>query len=68
MHSTTDFTPIPGSDLRRRRMALGAQQKDVAERMGLTRISVYRIERQPEVPVLVARRYLEALSQIAGAA
>jgi transcriptional regulator with XRE-family HTH domain len=68
MHSTTDFTPIPGAELRRRRMALGAQQKHVAERMGLTRISVYRIERQPEVPVLVARRYLEALSQIAGAA
>ena len=64
MHA--DYTPTPGSELRRRRKALGAQQQDVARLLGLTRTSVYRIEQQPEVPVLVARRYLEALSQIAG--
>jgi len=63
MH-TTDYAPTPGTELRRRRVALGAQQKDVAERMGLTRISVYRIERQDAVPVLVVRKYLDALQAI----
>jgi transcriptional regulator with XRE-family HTH domain len=64
----TDYTPVPGSDLRRRRLALGAQQKEVAAILGLSRISVWRIEQQHAVPVLVARRYLEALQQIASGA
>jgi transcriptional regulator with XRE-family HTH domain len=61
----TEWTPTPGPELRRRRLALGAQQRDVASILGVTRIAVYRLERRPEVPYLVARRYLGALAEIA---
>ena len=61
----TEFAPTPGSELRQQRLALGAQQKDVAAILGVSRITVYRLERDPGVPYLVARRYLGALTEIA---
>jgi transcriptional regulator with XRE-family HTH domain len=64
----TEYPPTPGTELRRRRLALGAQQKDVASKLNLDRITVYRIERNPEVPWLVARDYLAALAKIAATA
>lgn len=60
----TDYAPVPGSELLRKRKALGAQQKLVARLLELDRITVYRIEHNPEVPILLARRYLEALAKI----
>jgi transcriptional regulator with XRE-family HTH domain len=60
-----DYTPTSGSELRRQRLALGAQQQEVASILGLTRISVWRLEHRAEVPVLVARRYHDALDQLA---
>jgi len=61
----TEYAPTPGPELRHQRLALGAQQKDVAEILGVSRITIYRLERDPHVPFLMARRYLGALTEIA---
>lgn len=56
--------PTPGPDLAALRVSLGISQKDLAQRLGMHRVSVRGWEKAAEVPVVDAARYRRALREI----
>lgn len=56
--------PIPGSQLKAARKALGIQQKALADELGMHRITLHKLEESAAVDPIRATRYQNALAGI----
>jgi DNA-binding transcriptional regulator YiaG len=56
--------PTPGPELEQLRKSLGIRQKDLAQRLGVGRITLHGWERSAEVDPLRTARYRRALREI----
>lgn len=62
-----DLTPVPGSELRQKRLDAGAEVNAIAAALHCSRTTVWRMEAADRVPYIRARRYLDALREVASA-
>ena len=65
--SEPTYATTPGPELSKAREALGAGVGQVAAQLGVSRTTVWRLERNPAVSLLMARAYHDALARIAEA-
>lgn len=56
--------PVPGRSLAALRVKVGIQQKDLADRLGMHRVTLSGIERAPEVNPVRAAQYQRALAEL----
>lgn len=56
--------PVPGRSLAQLRVKVGVQQKALADRLGIHRVTLSGIERAAEVDPIRAARYQNALAEL----
>ena len=57
---------MTGMELKLRRIAARVQQRDVAQKMGLTRATLHKYEGMELVPDARAQAYLQAVDELCG--
>lgn len=56
--------PVPGQTLAGRRRHVGVAQGDLAEALGITRVTLHNWEKDPSLDPIRAHRYEQALQAI----
>lgn len=59
-----DLAPTPGSDLAELRRSAGVGQQELADRLGMHRVTLSGLENAPTVDVIRSARYRKALREL----